>query len=95
MCLFAALALLAPRLVLLVIWFFNATFVLAPFSGIAIPTPVIPLLGLVFLPTTTLGYCWATAAFGGLSTFNGVLIIAIGIVIDFGLIGNGRGIAKR
>lgn len=95
MCLFAALGLLAPRLVLMVIWLFNAAFVLAPFTGFAIPSPVIPLLGLVFLPTTTLGYCWATAAFGGLTSLSGVLIIAIGIVIDFGLIGNGRGIAKR
>lgn len=95
MCLFAALGLLAPRLVLLLIWFLNAGFVLSPFSGFALPNAVIPVLGLVFFPTTTLGYCWATASFGGLSTFSGFLIVAIGVVIDLGLIGNGRGLAKR
>ena len=94
-CLFAALGLLAPRLVLVVTWFFNAAFVLTPFSGLVVPNPVMPLLGLVFLPTTTLGLCWATASFGGLSSFSGILIVAIGAVIDLGLIGNGRGIAKR
>ena len=95
MCLFAALGLLAPRLVLVLIWFFNAAFVLTPFSGLAVPNLVMPLLGLVFLPTTTLGFCWATASFGGVSSFSGILIVAIGAVIDLGLIGNGRGIAKR
>ena len=95
MCLFAALGLLGPRLVLLLIWFFNAAFVLTPFSALAVPNPVTPVLGLVFLPTTTLGYCWATASFGGLSSFSGLLIVAIGVVIDLGLIWNGGGFAKR
>ena len=68
---------------------------LIPFSGLAVPNHVMPLLGVVFLPTATLGFCWATASFGGLSSFSGILIVAIGAVIDLGLIGNGRGIAKR
>ena len=76
-------------------WFFNAAFVLIPFSGLAVSNHVMPLLGVVFLPTATLGFCWATASFGGLSSFSGILIVAIGAVIDLGLIGNGRGIAKR
>ena len=57
--------------------------------------PVLPIAGLVFLPTTILGFCWAIASFGGLSSFNGMLIMAIGVIIDLGLLGNGRGIAKR
>ena len=28
------------------------------------------------------------------STFNGGLVVAIGVIIDLGLIGNGRGLAK-
>ena len=95
MCLFAALGLLGPRLVLLLIWFFNTAFVLTPSSALAVPNPVTPVLGLVFLPTTTLGYCWATASFGGLSSFSGLLIVAIGVVIDLGLIWNLGGFAKR
>ena len=53
------------------------------------------MLGLLILPTTTLGYCWAAGSFGGLSSFGGVLVVAIGLIIDLGLIGNGRGIGRR
>lgn len=95
MCLFAAIGLLAPRVVLVLIWLFNASFVLSPFSGLGVPNPVGPVLGLIVLPTTTLGYCWAVASFEGVSTFSGLLVVAMGVVIDLGLIGNGRGIAKR
>ena len=95
MCLLAALGLLTPRIVLLLMWLFNSGFVLAPFAGMGVPNPLIPLLGLVLLPTTTLGYCWAVAAFGGLGSFGGVLVVAIGLIIDLGLIGNGRGAARR
>ena len=95
MCLLAVLGLLAPRVILLLMWWLDSSFVLQPFDGVALPNPVLPLLGLVMLPTTTLGYCWATAGFGGLSTFSGVLMVAIGFLIDFGLIGQGRGVARR
>ena len=94
-CLLAAVGLLAPRLVLILAWLFNSGFVLSPFDGLALPNPIAPLLGLIFLPTTTLAYCWASASFGGLSNFSGMLILAIGVIIDLGLIGNGRGLAKR
>ena len=94
MCLLAALGLLAPRVILLLMWFMHPSFVLQPFVGMALPNPLLPLLGLVLLPTTTLGYCWATASFGGLSTFSGLLVVAIGLIVDFGLIGNGRGVAR-
>ena len=55
MCLFAALGLLAPRLILLLMWLFNSAFVLQPFAAFAVPNPILPVLGLVILPTTTLG----------------------------------------
>ena len=95
MCLFAAVGLLAPRLILVLMWFFNSVFVLQPFEGFGFPNPVLPIAGLVFLPTTILGFCWATASFYGLSSFGGMLIVTIGVIIDLGLLGNGRGIAKR
>ena len=95
MCLIAVLGLLAPRVILLLCWLFNSAFVLAPFAGFGVPNPLIPLMGLVLLPTTTLGYCWAVAGFGGLSSFSGVLMVAMGLAIDLGLIGNGRGAARR
>ena len=57
MCLFAVLGLLAPRVILVLFWLFNSAFVLTPFAGFGVPNPLIPLLGQVMLPTTTLGYC--------------------------------------
>ena len=56
-CLLAARDLLAPRFVLVLMWLINSSFVLQPFSGTSVPNPVLPILGLLFLPTTTLGYC--------------------------------------
>ena len=94
MCLLAAIGLLAPRLVLVLMWLINSSFVLQPFSGTSVPNPVLPVLGLLFLPTTTLGYCWAVASFGGVSS-SGLLVVLIGLIIDFGLIGNGRGAVRR
>lgn len=95
MCLLAAIGLLAPRLVLVLMWVINSSFVLLPFSDTSVPNPVLPVLGLLFLPTTTLGYCWAVASFGGVASFSGLLVVLIGLVIDFGLIGNGRGAVRR
>lgn len=95
MCLVAALGLLAPRLILILMWFFNSGFVMQPFTGLGVPNPILPILGLLFLPTTTLGYCWASMSFGGVSSFSGILVVAIGLIIDLGLIGNGRGVARR
>ena len=87
MCLLVAIGLLAPRLVLVLMWLINSSFVLKPFSGTSVSNPLLPILGLLFLSTTTLGYCWATASFGGLSTFSGLLVVLIRMFIDFGLIG--------
>lgn len=95
MCLLAALGLFVPRVILILLWFVNAPFVLGPFANLPLPDFVAPLLGLVFLPSTTLGYCWASASYGGLSTFSGLLIVIVGLLIDLGMIGGGRGIARR
>ena len=85
MCLLVAIGLPAPRLVLVLMWLINSSFVLQPFSGTSFPNPVLPILDLLFLPTT-LGYCWAAASFGGVSTFSGLLVVLIGLIIDLSLI---------
>ena len=64
MCLVAALGLLAPRLILILMWLFNSSFVMEPFTGFGVPNPILPIVGLLLLPTTTLGYCWASISFG-------------------------------
>ena len=96
MCLLVAIGLQAPRLVLVFMWFINGSFVLQPFSGSGAPNPVLlPVLGLLFLPTTTLGFCWAEASFGGVSSLSGLLVVLIGLTIDFSLIGNGQCDVRR
>ena len=57
--------------------------------------PGVSILGLLFLPTTTQGYCWAAALFGGVLTFSGLLVVLIGLIIDFGFIGNSCGAVRR
>ena len=95
MCLLAALGLITPRLILILLWLFSPAVVLGPFADLAVPNPIVPVLGLLFLPTTTLGICWASVSFGGMQSFSGLLIVLIGLVIDAGLIGKGRGIARH
>ena len=95
MCLLAALGLITPRLILILLWLFSPAVVLGPFADLAVPNPIVPVLGLLFLSTTTLGICWASVSFGGMQSFSGLLIVLIGLVIDAGLIGKGRGIARR
>ncbi len=50
MCLMAGIGLLAPRLVLVLMWLINSSFVLQSFSGTSVPNPVLPILGLFFYP---------------------------------------------
>ena len=57
--------------------------------------PSVDYLSQLLLPTTTLGFCWASASYGGISSFSGLLIVGIGLLVDLGLIGGGRGIARR
>ena len=78
---------LAPRLILMLMWLLNSSFVLQPFAGMAVLNPVLPIAGLLLLSTTTLSFCWATSAFGGGSSFSGVLAVAIEVIIVLGMIG--------
>ena len=95
MFLIGLIGLFTPRLILILMWLFSPAFVLQPFADLPIPNPIMPVLGLMVLPTTTLGYCWADASFGGIASFSGLLVLLIGLLIDVGLIGNGRGMGQR
>ena len=50
MCLPAAIGLLSPCFVLVLMWLINSSFVLQPFNGTSVPNPVLPILGLLFIP---------------------------------------------
>lgn len=93
-CLFAVFALVTPRFVMIVLWLFT-DYLSRAFGGW-----LLPLLGFFFLPTTTIAYAIARNGFstrgGGISA-GGILIIILGVLVDFGLLGGtkGRGLGKR
>ncbi|MCI0436823.1 MAG: hypothetical protein L0271_24760 [Gemmatimonadetes bacterium] len=71
-CLIALFALIAPRFLIVVLWFISDFF-----TGV-FPTPLWPILGFLFLPTTLLWYVSVLRFFGG--DWSGAVQIA-GIVI--------------
>lgn len=75
-CLFALLALAAPRIVMICLWFFTNWF-----KGM-FSTPLWPLLGFVFLPTTTLWYTAVQHWWGGVWSLWPVVGIVIALMID-------------
>lgn len=91
MCLIGPLGVLAPRLVLIVLWFFYQPFVMVAFSGVWIW----PLLGLFLLPITALTYCWAVALDSSITNFSELFNLAVGLLIDFGILGSGRGMLRN
>lgn len=87
-CLVVLIAFAVPRFVMVVLWLFS------DYLSHAYGTWLWPLLGFFFLPTTTLAYAIAQNSFDGLRGI-GLAIVIVGALIDFGLIGSGRGAAKR
>jgi hypothetical protein len=79
-CIFALLAGVAPRLALVLMWLFT------PWVNRAFETFVVPLLGLIFLPLTTVIY--VLVAPGGLYGIEWLLVIA-GFLIDLSAYGGG------
>jgi hypothetical protein len=75
-CLLAVLALLAPRVVLALVWFFSTWF-----QGL-FPTPLWPVLGFVFLPTTLLWYSAVQHWYGGQWTTGPIIGLVIALLID-------------
>ncbi len=75
-CLFAILALLAPRLVVVLLWLFTDWF-----RGI-FSMVLWPILGFVFLPTTLLWYTAVQHWFHGQWTLFPVIGIIVALAID-------------
>jgi len=75
-CLLAVLALLAPRLVVALAWFFSNWF-----HGL-FPSPLWPVLGFVFLPTTLLWYSAVQHWYGGQWTAGPIIGLVIALLID-------------
>ena len=83
-CLVVLLAVLAPRVTAVVLWLFT-TFFQRAFAA----RPILLLLGVVFLPFTTLAYAWVINANGAVEgTWLVVLIIAV--ILDISSLEGGR-----
>jgi len=92
-CLVGCLAIAFPRLALALVWLFGpAGYLSRPFPGL-----LWLILGFLFLPTTTIAFAFATNTLdpvGDLSSF-GWLLVAIGLLLDVGLIGGGGRASRR
>lgn len=74
-CLFALIAILSPRLAVILLWLFT-NYVDRAFSGW-----FLPLLGVIFLPWTTLFYILVDIAPGPIHVA-GWIVIGLGVVLD-------------
>jgi hypothetical protein len=83
-CLFAVFALLAPRLVIVVLWFFTTWF-----RGI-FDSLLWPLLGLIFLPTTLLWYTAVQHWFAGQWSLWPIIGLVVALMIDISPAGGRR-----
>jgi hypothetical protein len=81
-CVLVLLALVGPRFVLFILW------LLTDYLMRAYDNFLLPFLGFLFLPWTTLAYAIAQNELGGLNGL-GLLVLVIGILIDIGALGGG------
>jgi hypothetical protein len=82
-CLFLILVLAFPRLVLLVM-FFISDYLVRAYHNL-----LVPVIGFIFLPLTTLAYAWMVNSHLPLEGVN-LIILVLAIVIDLGGIGGGE-----
>jgi hypothetical protein len=83
-CLLVVLALATPRLVIAVLWFFTGWF-----KGL-FDTPLWPILGFVFLPTSFLWFTAVQRWFGGEWTLWPIVGLVIALMIDVSPAGGKR-----
>ena len=83
----ALIGLLMPRFILVLMWLFS------DYLSHAYGTWLWPLVGFFLLPTTTLCYAIAVNELHGFRGWGAALTI-LGVVVDAGLLGRGRGVLK-
>jgi hypothetical protein len=82
-CLIVILVLAFPRIALLLL-FFLSNYLERAYHGL-----LLPLLGFIFLPLTTLVYAWEVNSHLPLEGIN-LLILIVAVVIDVGGLGGGE-----
>lgn len=83
-CLFVVLALLTPRLVVALLWFFSRWF-----DGV-FTTILWPILGFIFLPTTLLWYSAVQHWFAGQWSLWPVVGLVVALLVDLSPAKGGR-----
>jgi hypothetical protein len=81
-CVLALLAFLGPRLVIFLLWIFT-NYLSRAFDGF-----LLPLLGFLLLPWTTIAWAIAQNELGGLNGL-GLLVVILGLLADVGVLGGG------
>ena len=87
-CLVALVAVLSPRLAILLLWLFT-NYVDRAFAGF-----ILPLLGLLFLPWTTLLYVLVDIAPGPIHVA-GWLVIGLGVLLDLNSLAHAASSRRR
>ena len=87
-CLLAIVALSAPRVVIVLLVIFT------DYIGRAFDSFLWPVLGFVFLPTTTLAWAWAQNTRGEVAGVH-LAVVVLAVLLDLGVIGSGRSRFRR
>jgi hypothetical protein len=85
-CLIGCLALVTPRVAILLVVFFS------DYIGRAYDTTLWPFVGFLVMPLTTLAYAWAINSRGSVAGFH-LAVVVVAVLIDLGLVGGSA--AKR
>ena len=89
-CILALLALITPRLVMFLLWLFTTWFGRA-FGG----QWLIPLLGFIFFPYTTLWYSVVVNWYGGAFGLFQILFLIVALLLDISSWGGGTRVYRR
>jgi hypothetical protein len=87
-CLLTLVVLMFPRVILVLMWLFS-NYLDRAYHGL-----IIPLLGFIFLPITTIVYAWMVNSGLPIAGFNLVILI-IAVLLDAGSHGSGAGYYRR
>ena len=82
-CILLILVLLFPR-VILVLMFLFSTYLQRAYHGL-----IVPIIGFLFLPLTTLAYAWMVNSHMPLEGVN-LIILIVAVIIDIGGLGGGE-----
>jgi len=88
MCLLVILVAFFPRIALVLLFFFSS-FLERAYHGL-----LIPLLGFIFLPLTTIVYAWMVNTGHALAGIN-LIILIVAVIIDLGGWGGGYHRSRR